>query len=165
MYSEYFEYISKRLDHGSKHGYVLLANGVRLDTPALFKGLLGTNTHTVEAEYRSAGNALSQSYGSLNTRAARRFMERVWDSQYRNQIFVFGLIHDAIYILAPRTAEIVYWINVNLIECMRDISNYPELYHPIVKLEAQLDVRTESWAKGTTICNSMPIGEIEEILK
>lgn len=164
LYVDYFKYIDERLSHGSKYGYILLANGVRLDTPALFKGLLGTNTHTVDAEYRSAGNAISQSYGSLNTRGARRFMERVWDSKYRYTVFVFNLIHDAIYILAPKDAETISWVNKNLIECMCDIQDYPELHHPIVHLEAEMEIRLESWAKGVEVHNNISLADIKTII-
>ena len=156
LYADYFTYLNERLSEASRQGYVLLANGVRLDTPALYKGLHGTSvtSSVVDAEYRSAGNAISQSYGSLNTVAALKFQERVWNSEFKYDIWVVGLIHDAIYVSSPNTPEAIQWVNKHLIECMVDISDYPELHHPVVHLEAELDLHESSWMNSKTIPNN-----------
>ena len=47
---------------------------------------------------------------------------------------------------------------------MKDITGYQELEHPIVKLEAEADLRMSSWAEGTTLKNNIPTEEIQTLL-
>ena len=67
------EFIAKRIeDEACKLGYVTLAFGLKLRTPLLKKTILGNKftSNEAKAEMRTAGNAMGQSYGLLNNRAA-----------------------------------------------------------------------------------------------
>ncbi len=150
---------------GSKLGYVSLAFGGRLRTPILSRTVLNTRSTPYEAmnEYRSAGNALIQSYCILNNRAAIAFMDLVYKSPHRYDIHPCALIHDAIYIKWVDDIAITKWINDNLVKCM-EWTDLPELQHPIVKLGAELDIFKENWANGITIPNNVDVDEILEVL-
>ena len=154
------------LRQGSKLGYVSLAFGGRLRTPILSRTVLNTRSTPYEAqsEYRSAGNALIQSYCILNSRAAIAFMELVYASPHKYDIHPCALIHDAIYLKWVDNPIITKWVNENLIKCM-EWADLPELQHPKVKLGAELDVFKESWAKGITLPNGIGVDEIMERLQ
>ena len=148
------EYVQKRLQQASKDGYVDVAFGLRVRTPLLSQVLFNGPKMPYEAaaEGRTAGNAMGQSYGLLNNRAAVEFMKKVWASPYRLDIMPVALIHDAIYILVRDRIDVVDWANRELIKSMQ-WQELPEIQHPTVKLGAALDIFWPSWAKATTIPN------------
>ena len=154
LYKESDEYVRRRLEQASKDGYVTVAFGLRVRTPMLAQVVFGGTKMPYEAaaEGRTAGNAMGQSYGLLNNRAAVDFMIKVWASPYRLDIKPIGLIHDAIYILIKDQVEIVEWANRELILSMR-WQELPEIQHPTVKLGAALDIFWPSWATATTLPN------------
>ncbi len=104
------------------------------------------------AEGRTAGNALGQSYGLLNNRAAVEFMQKVWASPYRYDIKPVALIHDAIYLLIRDDVRVVEWANRELIKSMQ-WQELPEIKHDTVKLGAALDIFWPDWAHPTTLPN------------
>ena len=116
------------------------------------------------AEGRTAGNALGQSYGLLNNRAAVEFMQKVWDSPYRLEIKPVALIHDAIYLLIKDDVEVVEWANRELINAMR-WQELPEIQHDTVKLGAALDIFWPDWSNATTLPNDADQISIMEICK
>lgn len=154
LYAVSDKYIADRLAQASKDGYVTVAFGLRVRTPLLSQVVWGSPRVPFEAqaEGRTAGNAMGQSYGLLNNRAAVDFFRKVWASKYRLDIKPVGLIHDAIYILIKDEVEIVRWANQELIKTMQ-WQELPEIRHPTVKLGAALDIFWPSWAKATTIPN------------
>lgn len=113
------------------------------------------------AEGRTAGNAMGQSYGMLNNRAAVEFMQKVWASKYRYDIKPVALIHDAIYIVMRDDIEVVEWANRELIKSMQ-WQKLPELQHPTVKLGAAIDVFWPSWANAITLPNNADKATIRE---
>lgn len=154
LYKESDEYVQARLKQASEDGYVTVAFGLRVRTPLLKQVMFGGPKMPYEAaaEGRTAGNALGQSYGLLNNRAAVAFMKKVRASKYRLDIVPVALVHDAIYILIRDDIEVVEWANKELIEAMQ-WQELPELQHPTVKLGAALDVYWPSWAHATTLPN------------
>lgn len=148
------EYVQKRLQQASKDGFVEVAFGLRVRTPLLKQVMFGGPKMPYEAaaEGRTAGNAMGQSYGLLNNRAAVDFMRKVWASEYRYDILPVGLIHDAIYILIRDEVDIVAWANRELITSMQ-WQDLPEIQHPTVKLGASLDIFWPNWAKATSVPN------------
>ena len=104
------------------------------------------------AEGRTAGNMLGQSYGMLNSRAANEFRERIWESEYKYDIFLCAQIHDSIYLVFRNKIGIANWINQNLIACMK-WCGLVELQHPIVKLGAEFDLFYPDWTVSYTIPN------------
>ncbi len=157
-------YVATRLDQASKDGYVTVAFGLRVRTPLLSQVVWGSSRVPFEAqaEGRTAGNAMGQSYGLLNNRAAVDFFRKVWASPYRYDIKPVALIHDAIYILIRDDIAIVEWANRELIKSMQ-WQELPEIQHPTVKLGASLDIFWPSWARATTLPNDASREEIRNV--
>ena len=160
LYKESEEYATERIAQAAKDGYVEIAFGLRLRTPLLKRTVMGSSmkANISEAEARTAGNALSQSYGLLNCKAANDFMDRVYASPYKYDIMPVMQIHDAQYYIFPDDVDIVKWVNDNLIECM-SWQDLPELQHDVVKLGAELDL-FPSWNVPITLKNNISIEEI-----
>ncbi len=155
LYKVSDEYVQRRLAQAAKDGYVEVAFGLRVRTPLLKQVVWGSKNMPYEAaaEGRTAGNALGQSYGLLNNRAAVEFMQKVWASKYRNDIKPVALIHDAIYIVIRNDVEVVEFANNELIKSMQ-WQDLPEIRHPTVKLGAALDLFYPDWAHPTTLPNN-----------
>lgn len=155
LYKVSDEYVQKRLEQASKDGYIVVAFGLRVRTPLLAQVVFGGDKVPYEAaaEGRTAGNAMGQSYGLLNNRAAVDFMKKVWKSPYRYRVFPVALIHDAIYIIFDDDAEVAEWVNRELIVSMQ-WQELPEIAHDTVKLGAALDLFWPSWAYPTTLPNN-----------
>lgn len=147
-------YVRNRLEQASKDGYVEVAFGLRVRTPLLKQVIFGGPRMPYEAaaEGRTAGNALGQSYGLLNNRAAVAFWQKVWDSPYRYDILPCALIHDAIYPLVKDDLEVMEFANRELITAMR-WQELPEIQHPTVKLGAAIDVFWPHWGNPITLPN------------
>jgi DNA polymerase-1 len=164
LYEDSDAYIQKRLHQASKDGYVEVAFGLRVRTPLLKQVVFGGPRMPYEAaaEGRTAGNAMGQSYGLLNNRAANAFMKKVWASKYRLDIKPVAQIHDAQYYLIRDDVEIVEWVNSNLIEAMQ-WQELPEIQHPTVKLGANLDIFWPSWKAHITLPNNADQTKIREL--
>ncbi len=140
------KYTADKLEQASHDGYVTVAFGLRVRTPILGVTLFNTQStpYAAQAEGRSAGNALSQSYGLLNCRAANEFMRRVRNSKYKYDIKICAQIHDAIYLIIRNKVGVIHWANKNLTNCM-EWSGLVELQHPTIKLNAELSLFYPSW--------------------
>lgn len=126
-----------------------VAFGLRVRTPLLAKTLLNTK-HTpkeAQAEARTAGNALGQSYGLLNNRAAIEFQDRVLNSEYKYDIRPIMQIHDAMYFIVKNDLDTITWFNKNLTECM-EWQELEEIQHPEVKLGGSVDLFYPDWSKS-----------------
>lgn len=151
LYVESDRYVEKRLEQASKDGYVEVAFGLRVRTPMLAQVVWGTRIpYEAAAEGRTAGNALGQSYGLLNNRACNAFMQKVWDSPYRNDIKPVALIHDAIYIMVRDDPAVVEFANRELVKAM-SWQELPEIAHDEVKIGAALDIFYPNWSKSVTL--------------
>ena len=161
LYAVSDKYVADKLKEASHTGYVEVAFGLRLRTPLLSSTVRGNGATPFEAESeaRTAGNALGQSYGLLNNRAANEFMRRVWVSPWRLLIKPVALIHDAIYLLIKDDIKVVAWVNDNLIECM-EWQNLPELKHDTVKLGAELSIFWPDWSSEIVVPNGSTQAEI-----
>jgi DNA polymerase I len=155
LYKVSDDYVQERLQQASKDGFVEVAFGLRVRTPLLSQVVFGgpKMPFAAAAEGRTAGNALGQSYGLLNNRAAADFMKKVWASKYRLLIKPVALIHDAIYLLIWDDVEVVEWANRELILSMQ-WQELDEIKHPTVKLGAAIDIFWPSWAHPTTLPNN-----------
>lgn len=164
LYKVSDQYVQDRLQQASKDGYVEVAFGLRVRTPLLKQVMYGSKVMPYEAaaEGRTAGNALGQSYGLLNNRAANEFMQRVHKSKYRLDVKPVALIHDAIYLVIKDDIEVVHWVNENLIECMQ-WQELPEIQHPTVKLGAALDLYYPDWSNPITLPNKASPEVIREL--
>lgn len=167
MYEVSGKWVDDKIALCTEQGYIDVAFGLRIRTPILAKTILNTNKtpKQAQAEARSVGNAVSgQSYGLLTNRAINEFMERVWNSEYKYDIFPISLIHDAIYLMIRNNVNVVKWTNDNLIDCMR-WQNLAEIQHNEVHLEAELDLYYPSWANAITLPNKINRNQIKEIVK
>lgn len=164
LYKVSDEYLDARLRQANKDGYVEVAFGLRVRTPLLkqvvWKGAKMPNE--AAAEGRTAGNALGQSYGLLNNRAAVEFWQKVWASPYRYDILPCALIHDAIYPLVRDDIDVVTFTNRELIASMR-WQELPEIQHDTVKLGAALDIFWPDWAHPTTLPNDATPEQIMKV--
>lgn len=161
MYKVSDDYINGRLEQATHDGYVTVAFGLRVRTPLLSQVVWGAGRMPNEAaaEGRTAGNAMGQSYGLLNNRAAVDFMRKVWKSKYRYDILPCALIHDSIYVIMRDDPEVVEWVNRELILSMQ-WQELPEIEHPTVRLGANLDIYWPSWANAITLPNDATQEEI-----
>ena len=155
MYSQSAQWISDRLDECCKDGYATVAFGLRVRTPVLAKSILNTNVtaRISSSEARSVGNAISgQSYGLLNNRAAIAFMQKVWASDYKYDIFPVSLIHDAIYLIIRDDISVLKFVNDNLVEEMQ-WQELPEITHDQVKLGSELALFHPDWSNEVLLPN------------
>jgi DNA polymerase I len=164
-YHEFYKisdaWIKNVLDGAHIDGYVTGAFGLKIRTPILAQTRISNKMpYGATAERRSAGNAVTQSYGLLNNRAAIAFRERVDASPYKYDIFIVSLIHDASYALIRDNPIIIQWVNDNLIDCMQ-WQELDELKHDVVKLGANLDLLWPDWSKPLTLDNGATIDEIK----
>jgi len=154
LYKVSDQWVQDRLDQASKDGYVTVAFGLRLRTPLLGKTYRGKSStpYEAEAEGRTAGNALGQSYGLLTNRACNEFMQKVWQSRFRYDIRPVAQLHDAIYLLIKDDIDVVEWVNKELIKSM-EWQELPEIQHDTVKIGAALDIFYPTWADECTLPN------------
>jgi len=166
LYQVSDQYIQDRLHQAAKDGYVEVAFGLRVRTPLLKQVMFGSAKMPYEAaaEGRTAGNAMGQSYGLLNNRAAVDFMRKVWASKYRFDIKPVALIHDAIYLVVKDNIEIVEWANRELVLSMQ-WQELPEIQHDTVKLGSALDIFWPNWSNAITLDNNADKQTILELCK
>lgn len=146
MYKVSDKWVQSKLDQAAKDGYVTLAFGLRLRTPLLAQVVRGNSKtpYEADAEGRTAGNALGQSWCLLNTRASIEFMEKVRESKYRLQIKPIIHIHDAQYYLIRDDIDILQYTNTHLVKAAQ-WQDHPDIYHDQVKLGGNLSVFYPSW--------------------
>ena len=166
LYAASIEWIDKKLEKASKDGYVTVAFGLRVRTPLMHQTIRGNRStpHEAEAEARTAGNAMGQSYGLLNSRAGNAFMRKVRASEYRLDIRPCAQIHDAQYYLVRDDINILKWVNDNLIKEI-EWQDLPEIQHDQVKLGGTLSVFYPSWDSEISIPNYSDIPTIRNTIK
>lgn len=164
LYSVSDAWVQDKLKQASHDGYVTVAFGLRVRTPLIHKAVWGSSQTPKEAlaEGRTAGNALGQSYGLLNSRAASELRRRLKDSPYRHDIRPACHIHDAQYFWIKAEPEVIEWLNTNLVECMQ-WQELEELKHPEVHLGGALDIFYPNWATPTTLPNGASVEEIIDL--
>ena len=164
MYKVSDDWVQSKIEQACKDGYVTVAFGLRLRTPLLKQVVYGSAKMPYEArkEGRTAGNALGQSYGLLNNRAAIELKSRLDPTKYRTRILPIMHIHDASYQLVKNNLENVHWLNTHLPECMK-WQELPEIQHDVVKLGGSLEIYYPNWTKEYAIPNGATIQEIYEI--
>lgn len=164
LYKVSDEFIAKRIEQATRDGYVEVAFGLRVRTPLLKQSILDTKSTPYEsaAEGRTAGNAIGQSYGLLNNRAAVALMEKVYASEYRYDIHPCALIHDAIYGIVKQDLGCLKFFNDTLVSEMA-WQELPEIAHDKVKLGADVDLFYPSWAKPVTLPNFASVEELKAV--
>lgn len=166
LYAVSDQWVADKLNKASQTGYVTVAFGLRIRTPLLKQVIRGTRStpYEAEAEGRSAGNALGQSYGLLNSRAVMAFMKKVRQSVWRLSIKPCAQIHDASYYLVRDDVNLLGWMNRELVKEV-EWQELPEIQHPEVKLGGELSIFYPSWASEITIPNGADSTAIRNIVK
>lgn len=155
------EWIAAKLDEAAHCGYVTVAFGLRVRTPLLKQVVRGTSKtpYEAEAEGRSAGNALGQSWCLLNTRAGIEFNQKVRASQFRLDIRPSAHIHDAQYFIIRDNLDAVMFTNEHLVKAV-EWQEHPDIAHDEVKIGGELSIFHPTWAEECVI----PNGATEEQL-
>lgn len=163
-YKESAAYTEARKAQAAKDGFISVAFGLRVRLPLLNQVIWDSIKlpREAEAEARTAGNAISQSYGLLNSRAMNVFMDKVRSSKYRYDILPVAQIHDAGYYLIRDDAEVVAFANQGITEAM-SWQELPEIKHDEVKLFANLDLFWPDWAHPITLPEKATAEEIIQI--
>ena len=154
-------WISNKLDIASQTGFVTAAFGLRVRTPLLKQVIRKTKKtpFEAEAEGRSAGNALGQSWCLLNTRAGIEFNAKVRTSKFRLDIRPCVQIHDAQYFLIRDDVEVLAYTNKHLVKATR-WQEHPDIVHDDVKLGGQLSIFYPTWNQELSIPNGADEAEI-----
>lgn len=156
LYKEANEWVATKLRQASKDGYITAAFGLRVRTPLLKQVVLG-NSKTpaqAESEARTAGNALQQSWGLLNTRASIEFMNQVRNSVYALDIRPCAHIHDAQYYMVRNDPTVVTWLNEQLVQAV-NWNSHPDIYHDQVGLGGELSIFCPTWKDELTLPNKL----------
>jgi DNA polymerase-1 len=168
LYKVSDDWVKEQLHTAQETGYVELAFGLRLRTPALprcmdIRDKLATLPYEAYSEMKTAGNALGQSYGLLNNYSANMFMQRVWTSKYRHDILPIAQIHDSQYYLIRNTLGHIKFVNDNLVECM-EWCELPAIKHEEVGLGSSLDIFWPTWNDIIAIPNRASLSKIKECI-
>lgn len=165
LYEVSDKWVADKLAEASRTGYITAAFGLRLRTPLLHQVVRGTRAtpYEAEAEGRTAGNALGQSWCLLNSRALTGFMRTVRKSPYRLDIRPISQIHDASYAIIPDDIGVLRFVNHHLVEEVQ-WQDHPMIAHDIVKLGGELSVFHPSWAHEAEIVNGATEDEVFEAI-
>lgn len=166
LYKVSDEWVKQRLDQACIDGYVTCAFGLRVRTPLLAQVVRGNQKtpFAAEAEGRTAGNALGQSWCLLNNRAGSEFMGTVRAGSYQYDIRPCAQIHDAQYYIIRDDINVVKYANDNLIKAVQ-WQNDPEIAHPDVKLGGEFSIFYPNWASEINIPNNASNDDISLSIK
>lgn len=159
-------WVQAKLDEAAKTGYVTAAFGLRVRTPLLAQVLRGTckTPYEAEAEGRTAGNALGQSWCLLNNRAGSEFMRKVRTSEFRLDIRPSIHIHDAQYFMIRDNMDTLQFTNKHLVEAV-NWQDHPDIAHPEVGLGGELSLFYPTWANEIEIPNHATPEEVHQIIQ
>lgn len=150
------QWVTDKLKQASKDGYITAAFGLRVRTPLLKQVVLGNSKTPIQAESeaRTAGNALQQSWGLLNTRASIEFMNQVRNSVHALDIRPCAHIHDAQYYMVRNDPTVVTWLNEQLVKAV-NWNDHPDIYHDQVGLGGELSIFCPTWKDELTLPNKL----------
>ena len=165
LYKVSIDWVAAKLDQACVDGYVTAAFGLRVRTPLLAQVIRGTSKtpHEAEAEGRSAGNALGQSWCLLNSRAWAEFMGKVRDSEFRLDIRPCAQIHDAGYAMVRDDVRTLAYVNEHLVKAVQ-WQDHPDIWHDEVKIGGGLSIFWPTWDQEIHIPNGATEDEILEIV-
>lgn len=157
LYKVNDQWVRTQINKAKKTGYVTLAFGLKLRTPALtvknkYETFLQSN------EIRTAGNALVQSYGLLNNRAMNAVLNRpkLLQHQLDNKLYPIAAIHDACYYMVKQDEEVLTDLFNACIEEAK-FNDLEPIYHDKVIPSGTFNIYFPSWNNSTTITNSSEI--------
>ncbi len=147
-------WVKSKIDQACVDGFITAAFGLRVRTPLLHQVIRGTGKtpFQAEAEGRTAGNALGQSWCLLNSRAGSEFMGKVRTSEFRHDIKPCAQIHDANYMLVRDNIDAVRYANEHIVKAC-EWQDHPDIEHPEVKLGGEFSIFYPTWADEVGIPN------------
>jgi DNA polymerase I len=150
------QWVQDKLNQAAKVGYVTGAFGLRVRTPLLHQVIRGNRRtpYEAEAEGRTAGNALGQSWCLLNSRACSEFMAKVRASQHRLTIRPCAQIHDAQYYLIQDDLAPLLFTNEHLVKAV-NWNDHPDIYHAAVGLGGELSIFYPDWSNEIVVPNNI----------
>jgi DNA polymerase-1 len=160
------QWVEAKLEQASKDGYITAAFGLRVRTPLLAQVIRGTSRtpREAQAEGRTAGNALGQSWCLLNSRAGVEFNAKVRASEHIYDIKPSAHIHDAQYFIVRDRIDIVRFVNEHLVKAVQ-WQEHPDIVDPDVKLGGNLSIFWPDWSKDMEIANGASEEEIFAVVK
>lgn len=170
LYAASIKWVNDRLDKASRTGYVQGAFGLKVRTPLLKQVVRGTRQtpYAAEAEGRTAGNALGQSWCLLNSRAGSEFMGKVRASEFSLMIRSCAQIHDAQYFMVKDDLDAIRFANEHVVKAC-EWQNHPDIWHDEVKLGGQFFLCLPSWEHEIEIPNGASenqiVGAIEKYVQ
>jgi DNA polymerase-1 len=166
LYKVSDDWVAQKLNEACKVGYVTVAFGLRVRTPMLHQVVLGTSKtpFQAEAEGRTAGNALGQSWCLLNSRAGSEFMNKVRSTDMRHKIKPSAQIHDAQYYLARDDINVVHYANTHVVKACQ-WQDHPDIWHDEVKLGGEFSIFYPNWSKEAVLPNHASQEEIREVFE
>lgn len=156
-------WVAAKLDQACIDGYVTVAFGLRVRTPLLAQVVRGTSKtpFEAEAEGRTAGNALGQSWCLLNSRASSEFLGKVRKSEYRLAIRPCAQIHDAGYMMVRDDIDTVHYCNEHYVKAVQ-WQDHPDIWHDEVKLGGEFSIFYPDWSKEVSLPNNASKAQIEQ---
>lgn len=166
LYKVSDKWVAEKLKQATKDGFVTCAFGLKVRTPLLKQVVKGTGKtpKEAEAEGRTAGNALGQSWCLLTNRAAIDFNQEVRSSKYKYSIKPVAHIHDAQYFLIKDDIETILWANEHLVKAV-SWQDDPAIYHPDVKLGGEFSLFYPDWAHELSVPNICTEEQLINIVK
>lgn len=148
-------WVQDKLNQAGRDGHVTLAFGLRLRTPLLEQVIRGNSRtpYEAEAEGRTAGNALGQSWCLLNERASVEFMARVRRSEHRYNIRPCTHIHDSQMYMVREDPEVILYVNTHLVKAVQ-WQEHPDIRHDEVHLGGNLSIYWPDWSHEIEIPNN-----------
>lgn len=164
LYQVSDQWVKDRLEQACHTGYVTVAFGLRVRTPILDQTILGTSKtpHQAEAEGRTAGNAMGQSWCLLNSRAGSEFYGKVRKSEFRHSIKPCAQIHDANYALVKDDIDAMHYANIHLVKAC-EWQDHPDIWHDKVKLGGEFSIFYPDWSQEVVIPNGADQAKIGEV--
>ena len=165
LYKVSDDWVHQKIKLACKNGYITAAFGLRVRTPMLHQVILGNRKtpFEAEAEGRTAGNALGQSWCLLNNRSSAEFMTTVRKSHLRTSIRPCAQVHDAFYMLIRDDLECLSFTNKHLVNAV-EWQDHPDIWHDQVKLSGEVSVFYPTWADEIVIPNHISDEEIVAVV-
>jgi DNA polymerase I len=154
LYKVSIDWVQAKLNEAAQNGYITAAFGLRIRTPLLEQVIRGNSRtpHEAEAEGRTAGNALGQSWCLLTNRASVEFMAKVRNSKYRLDIRPCAHIHDAQYFLIRENVSALLYANTHLVKAV-EWQKHPDIQHDDVHLGGTFSIFWPDWSNEIGIPN------------
>lgn len=165
LYKQSLQWKESKIKEAYEKGYVEVAFGLRVRTPALKGKKYTLNRKGYEGiEARTAGNALGQGWGVLNDRTMNEVLKAIDELGLTEKILPIGKIHDSTYYLVSNEEDVLLKLN-ELIVKETNWNDHPDIYHPKVGLGGKLQVFKPNWANPITLPENCSKEDLRALMK